>query len=144
MDVELELLRKYYFERTYPVTGGTTIGIRTITLLRLLGFQTIEIFGLDSCWKGDRHHAYSQPENDRDMRREIWLRHYRSDGDKVVQFRDDKAMQFFCSPWQVRQAEDFLALIKERGDLFRLNVHGNGLLATMLRTGAEMQRETQE
>lgn len=134
-DTELEMLKAYYFDQVYPVTGGVTIGLRAISLMRLLGFTAFEIFGLDSCWMGKVHHAYEQPENDRDMRREVWLRH---------QGRDDKSAPFICSPWHIRQAEDFLELIRQRGDHFRLNVHGNGLLATMLRTGAEIQLETQE
>ena len=129
---ELALLNAYYFERCFPVALGVTIGIRAIWLLRLLGFTSIEIFGLDSCWLEGRHHSYAQPENDRDGRRVIWLR---------PEGRDDKAQRFECATWHVRQARDFMKLITDRGDMFRLNVHGNGLLAAILRTGAEIQLE---
>jgi hypothetical protein len=43
--------------------------------------------------------------------------------------------------WQAKQAEDFLQLVKERGELFQLNVHGPGLIATIIRTGAELEIE---
>lgn len=131
---ELDLLNRYYFERTYPVTLGTTVAIRAISLLRMLGFQWIEVFGLDSCWLDDGHHAYEQVENDRDERLTVWLRPQGADGS----FRDDLAQSFVCSPWHLKQATDFQELVAERGDSFQLNVHGPGLIATMIRTGASL------
>jgi hypothetical protein len=129
---ELEMLKEFYFGRTYPVTGGTTVGIRAILLMRMLGFASMELFGFDSCWLNGANHAYEQPENARDGRIVVWLR---PDG------RDDKAAQFECAPWHVKQAQDFMELVRAHGDHFRLNVHGAGLIATMLRTGAELQIE---
>ena len=131
-DEEYDLLKEYYFKRVFPVEGGTTVGIRTIFMLRMLGFTKIEIFGLDSCWLGDRHHAFEQPEND-DKRHMVWLS---PDG------RDDKAEKFWCANWHMKQAQDFQELIKKRGDMFELRVHGDGLIAAILRIGAEIQMET--
>lgn len=136
---EHELLQEYYFKCFYPVTLGVTIGIRAISLMRMLGYRDMEIFGLDSCWLGDKHHAYAQPENDNDGAFPVWLRV--RDG---LEFRDEKAMRFVCSVWHMKQAHDFQQLIRERGHMFRFNVHGPGLLATMMRTGAMMQVETDE
>ena len=130
---EKRILDEYYFERCYPVTLGTTVAIRAISLLRMLGFLRIEIFGMDSCWLEGEHHAYSQRENDRDQRIRVTLRP--SSGDE---HRDDLATQFICAPWHVRQAEDFMKLTQERGSLLQLNVHGPGLIATMIRTGAKL------
>jgi hypothetical protein len=141
-DAEVDLLKDYYFEpkdtpdgfkNMFPVTVGTTVGVRSLSLLRMLGFTHMEIFGLDSCWLEDSHHAYAQPENNRDLRLPIWLR---------PEGRDDKAQRFMCAPWHLKQADDFMKLIRERGDLFQLNVHGPGLIATILKTGAEIQMET--
>jgi len=131
-ELEVEVLDAYYFKRYHPVTLGTTVAMRAISLLRMLGFMRIEIFGLDSCWSGDQHHAYAQPENDNERRMSVWLR---------PKDRDDKAQRFICSPWQAKQVEDFMMLVKERGNLFQLEVHGPGLIATMIRTGAEISLE---
>lgn len=131
-DQELEILNDYYFEKVHPITIGTTVGVRSISLLRMLGFARIMIFGLDSCWLDDKNHAYEQEENKNDQIIPVWLR---------PEGRDDKAQRFLCSPWMIKQAEDFLELIKIRGDLFELSVMGNGLIASMLRTGAEIQME---
>jgi len=127
---ELDMVNAFYFERCYPIVLGTTVGIRAISLLRMIGFTSIEIFGLDSCWMDDKHHSYDQPENNRDRRGEVWLR---------AKDRDDLAKKFLCAPWHMKQADDFMVLVKDRGDLFQLNVHGDGLLATIIRTGAEIE-----
>lgn len=129
---EYQTLQDFYFGKTYPVDLGTTVGVRAISVMRMLGFQTIEIFGLDSCWLDKKHHSYEQPENDRDQRIEVYLR---------PKERDDKALKFLCAPWHAKQAEDFMGLIKARGNLFQLNVHGPGLIAAIMRTGAEIQME---
>lgn len=129
-DGEFEMLKEFYFGRLNPVTIGTTVAIRAITLLCILGFMRMEIFGLDSCVLGDgNHHAYEQPENDGEPVFPIWLR---------IKDRDDLAQRFFCTVWQARQAQDFMQLVEERGNLFQARVHGPGLIATMLRLGAEM------
>lgn len=135
---ELKIIAEYYFGRMYPVTGGTTVAIRAISALNLLGFRKMDIFGLDSCWlKGD-HHAYAQPENS-DRRVTVWLRPKAKGSDSV--HRDDKAMSFECAPWHVKQAEDFMKLIRERGDYFELCVRGEGLIASILKTGASIETE---
>ncbi|MDB5555421.1 MAG: hypothetical protein JWL86_5405 [Rhizobium sp.] len=129
-DEEVKLLEDYYFKRMHPVTIGVTVTMRAISLMRMLGFMRMEIFGLDSCWSGEDHHAYEQKENNGEKTMSVWVR---------PQGRDDLAQRFICSVWQAKQAEDFMQLIKERGDLFQLNVHGPGLIATMVRTGAELE-----
>lgn len=150
-DKELEILDDYYFTRSkrstdpedapdpvgarhhFPITLGTTVSLRAISLMRMLGFVRFEIFGLDSCVLDGSHHAYAQPENDGEHTIPVWVR---------PQGRDDLARRFVCSVWQAKQAEDFMQLVKDRGDMFQLNVHGPGLIATMIRTGAEMEPET--
>ena len=131
---ELDVLNEFYFERCFPVVLGVTVGIRAISLIRMLGFTSIETFGLDSCWMSDRHHSYGQAENDRDGRVAVWLRPKGYDG---------LARRFECSPWHIRQAKDFMTLIRDRGHLFQLNVHGEGLLAAIVRTGAQIQLESE-
>lgn len=126
---ELDMIKEFYFDHCYPVTIGTTVAIRAISLMRLLGFQSFDIFGLDSCWMDKLHHSYSQQENDRDGQIEVWLR---------PDDHDEMAERFICSPWMMKQAEDFQHLIRERGNSFRLNVRGNGLIAAIMRISAEL------
>lgn len=128
---ELALLREFYFDRCHPITIGTTVGVRAISVLRMLGWSRIDVFGLDSCWLNGAHHAYEQAENN-DLMRTVWLR---------PEGRDDLAQMFTCAPWHVKQAQDFMLLVKERGSILDLNVRGSGLIASMLRTGANISTE---
>ena len=141
---ELAILDDYYLSPSpeekdklshrhhFPITMGTTVAIRAIGVMRMLGFRRFKIFGLDSCWLGDDHHGYEQKENDGEVKYPIWVR---------PQGRDDLATRFICSAWQIKQAQDFLDLIREHGELFQLSVYGPGLIATMLRLGATMESE---
>jgi hypothetical protein len=131
---ELAVLNEYYFDRVQPITGGTTVGLNAIMLLRMLGWSRLDVFGLDSCWLDNQHHAYEQAENI-EKRFKIWVR---------PEGRDDRAMCFECAPWHVKQVQDFLMLVRMRGNLFDLNLRGRGLLATMVRTCADICIEEEQ
>jgi len=133
---EADLISDYYFEQTLQISLGTTVGVRAISVLRTLGYQRFDIFGMDSCWLDGVGHAYAQQENNDDAVFDIWLRP--QDGDH---HRDDLAQHFLCSPWHAKQAEDIQNLIRERGDTFELNVRGPGLIAAMIRAGAQITIE---
>lgn len=125
---ELMLLKEYYFNHLCPIGLGTTVAIKGIQLLNLLGFKRFDIFGFDSCWMGDEHHSYPQSENDKDKYMPVWL---------TPNERPELAEQFFCAPWMMRQAVDFQKLVHDRGDDFELNVRGEGLIAATLRLSAQ-------
>lgn len=111
----------YYF----PIPGGTTVTLRAIPLLRLLGYKKFHLFGFDSCSRADQHHAYSQPENDGESYIQV------SCGDKL----------FYCAAWELQQAEDFSAVVEMLGDQIDLAVYGDGLIAAMVREGARLSVE---
>jgi hypothetical protein len=123
----LSALEEYYLGRYYLIPGGTTVTIRTIMLLTMLGFRWMEMYGFDSCWMDKQHHAYPQAMNDRDGRGRI-----------VVEGRE-----FRVAGWHVRQAKDFMELVKALGEVsgFNLTVHGDGLIAYLIATGAKLQWE---
>lgn len=133
---EQGMLADYYDHRFCIVecgsTGGTTVMLRSIVLMATLGFYRMDIYGMDSCWLGDAHHAYPQAENDRDRRLTITTIPKR--GDVVL----GEPREFVCDPWHLRQAEEFQTLVKDLGDHFALNVHGDGLLAHIVKTGASL------
>lgn len=135
---EESMLREYYDGRFVVVqcgtTGGTTVMLRSIVLLATLGFYRMDIYGMDSCWLENAHHAYDQPENNQDKRLTITTIPRMRDGQQL----DHLAKTFECDPWHLRQAEEFQTLIANLGAHFALNVHGRGLLAHILQTGASL------
>lgn len=123
-------LDNYYFGHWHGVGGGTTVAMRGLALLRTLGYTRFDVFGVDSCWRGESHHAVHQPENSRDQR---FVFNAYPTGHK------ERARQFIVSPWMLKQLEDFLQLIRIAGDQFLLNIHGDGLLAFALEQAADLE-----
>jgi hypothetical protein len=124
------VLDGYYLGHWHNVGGGTTVGTRALVLLRTLGFVRFDLFGMDSCWQDDVHHAYAQPENDHDQRLRITA---------APAGHPELARVFWCAPWHLQQLQDFLQLVRLHGDAFVLTVHGDGLLAYALTSSADVQ-----
>ena len=122
-ETEVEILDEYYLGTNYvPIAGGSTVALRAIGLLRTLGYQYMDLFGVDSCYMDGKHHAYEQPEND-DFETK-----------KVVY----AGQTFICAQWMVKQYRDFLGFLSRDGNQFFINVHGDGLLAYALRVNAQV------
>jgi hypothetical protein len=131
------IIKARYDGHYHAVGGGTTVMLRAITLLRMLGFYRQDIYGMDSCWLEGKHHAYGQPENDRDQAMPVWLvPRDPTTGER----REDLKRKFLCDPWHMKQHEEFCTMVKAMGSAFLLNVHGDGLIANTVRMGAELVR----
>jgi len=122
-DVE-KILDEYYLGRYNIIVGGSTVMLRAIMLTRLLGYQQFEIFGFDSCLLGGEHHSYEQKENDKTPVFKLYC--------------DDK--EFMVSGWMGKQALDFQKLVEHCGHLFKCNVHGDGLIAHIMKTGYKFRK----
>jgi len=120
---------KEYYPQYWPIPGGSTVLLRAIPLLRLLGFHRFHLFGCDSCLSGDVHHAYSQPENDDRV---------------VIPIMVTGGRVFYCHPWMAAQAREWVTMIQKIGDVIDVIVHGDGLLAHIIDTGAQIAPETEE
>ncbi len=105
----------------YSVPGGSTVTLRAIQLLLMLGYHRMHLFGFDSCLRGDTHHAFPQPENDQAMVIPVNL------GGRTFQ----------CHPSMISQAREFMDLVRCLGDEIDLEVYGDGLISHLIRTGAE-------
>jgi hypothetical protein len=124
------VLDEYYMGQWAPTPGGTTVILRAISVLRMMGFLRFDLFGVDSCFMGEKHHAYAQPENETD---------------KAYPFKvhptghPELARTFSCAPWHIAQLECFLQNVRINGQHFLLNVHGDGLLAYALSASAAVE-----
>lgn len=130
-----ELLDAHYLGQWFGVGGGVTVATRAIGMLRTLGYLRFDLFGVDSCWMHGVHHAFPQHENELD---------------RLIQFKvqpeghPELQRVFECSPWMVKQFEDFLSTIRVNGSHFRLNVHGDGLIAYALNACASLAVSVQD
>ena len=107
----------------YGIPGGSTVLLRAIPLLRLLGYKRFHLFGCDSCLSEGEHHAYVQTENDGGLVVPV------SVGGRV----------FHCTTWMAAQAHEFMDTIKFLGDEIEIATYGDGLLNHILQTGALME-----
>lgn len=121
---EKEILDNYYMGQWLPIIGGSTVILRSIWILRMLGFTEIDIYGFDSCMKEDQHHAYDQPENDASPVMKVTC----------------AGKEFYASAWMLSQADDFMHFVKKLGEHFQLNVHGDGLISHIIHEGAGYER----
>ena len=98
---------------TWLIGGGTTVGMNAIALAFLSGYRQIHLYGFDSCYRDGAHHAYSQPLNDGERASEALY----------------NGKTYFCAPWMVGQAQDFLKVVPGyMDDGAVITVHGTGLL----------------
>lgn len=123
-----------YCKQWWTVLGGTTVLLRTIPLLRMLGYRKFHLFGCDSCVSEKEHHAYEQKENDK----EFVLR-------TVLSVKGEPTgREFYTTGWQIVQAHEFMGLVQFMCEDIDMQVYGDGLLAYILRTGAEFTTEEKE
>lgn len=123
LSAENETLVREVAGAFFPVPGGSTVVLRAIPLMRMLGFRRMHVFGFDSCiFPEGAHHAYTQAEND---------------GDAVIPVTCGGRV-FLCAPWMVSQASEFRDLVRLLGDEVELAIYGDGLIAHMLATGASL------
>lgn len=115
-----EVLKEFPGEH-FPVNGGSTVMLRAIPLLRMLGFKKFHIYGWDSCLMDGAHHAYAQEENDEQDLTSITI------GDRV----------FRCRMWMAGQAQEFITIQKMIADEVEMAVYGDGLIAAIIKQASE-------
>lgn len=128
-DEALGILDEYYGSinrQWFPSPGGSTVMLRAFPLLRMLGFHQFEVYGFDSCIMNEQHHAYPQDENSNDGIEERRL---------LVSCGGDV---FKTTAWQASQAQEFIDLMRMMGEELDLIVHGNGLIANIIKSAAAL------
>lgn len=128
----LSWVKEHYgvmYEDWFPSPGGSTVGLRALMLLRMLGFNKIHLYGMDSCVLPERdHHAYEQKENDYlDEKGTIPL--VIGDGTKYRKV-------FQCQPWHAYQLREFEMMVPHMADDTKLAVYGDGAIAYLIEANA--------
>lgn len=103
---------------THLLGGGTTVAMKAMLAADLWGYKGIHLYGVDSSYTGDAHHAYEQSLNA---------------GERIMNVLCGEQM-FRCAPWMVTQANDFQVLanyVTQRGRV--VTVNGEGLLPSLAR-----------
>lgn len=102
---------------TPMIGGGTTTGVRAITLLYTMGFRRFELFGYDSCLQN----GVLRVNGDRPR-----------EGDDTVHEIVVNNKLFFCNPTMTEQAAHFQDLFVSMPDI-QIRSHGGGLITEILK-----------
>lgn len=110
----------------HGISGGCTVGLRSINISLMLGYTNLHMFGFDSCMSDEECHAYAVSQTEKDGFGKLWtvkLRDIIKDdgegpGDKVYK----------CLGYQLAQADNFKSFFMHFGKTFTPTFHGEGLL----------------
>lgn len=106
----------YYVPGERPIQavgGGVTVGLIALSVAYTQGFRKMHLYGYDSSYQRDDHHAYEQKQND---------------GEPVLEARVG-GRTFMAAPWMIMQANQFQELACQLMQLdCQISVHGTGLL----------------
>jgi uncharacterized Rossmann fold enzyme len=110
---EKRILNAYYQKRWLSIFGGSSVGPRAIFIAYLLGIRHLDVYGLDGCLIGRRHHPYAQSQNDFETQ-------------YVVQV---SRRRFRMHGWMLKQLDEWLQLGSLIPNDLKLTLHGNGVIA---------------
>lgn len=108
------------------IGGGTTVGVKAMAAAFALGFRRIHLFGFDSSYRSDEHHAYPQALNDGEETYEVTV------GNRI----------FRAAGWMLGQVKNFghiAPMLAAEG--CEITVHGDGLLPAVAHDMAGQMRE---
>jgi uncharacterized Rossmann fold enzyme len=100
------------------IGGGTTSGLRAISLFYVLGYRQFELFGFDSCNDGELLRVNGEG---------------LKEGDKLIEVKiDPKGETFYCNTAMALQAEHFQTYYDYLPDA-TFKAHGRGLIQAIIK-----------
>lgn len=105
-------------EAKFIVGGGSTVTLRAIPLAAILGFSDIHLYGFDSSFEADQH-AYNLNKGDPGLGEDIEV--------------SVNGRKFTTTLQLLAQAQQFMQMKDRFPGMFRCSVHGDGMVAEMMR-----------
>ena len=130
------LKRKKRDDKIFFVQGGSTSGMRGITLAYLCGFRKLNLFGYDSClrvpegFRVDDHGAPMIKPEDQLLK----ITGEKNEKELLVAVVEDR--KFFCDPAMALQGNEFIPQVQAMGDV-RVRVFGDGFIPHASRVAAK-------
>lgn len=123
-----EILALYDDRPIILMGGGSTVALRAMNAAYILGYRNIHMYGVDSSWAEDgSDHAYVKHDGPEPI------------CETVIR---DGGGRYRCSPWMIKQAEDFKEWYpKLRALGCRVYVHGTGLIPDLAKRMNQIVRE---
>lgn len=124
------------------IGGGCTVGLRTISICILLGYNNIHLFGFDSCLgENEEHHAYGLTDSNE-------MAGLLGENGKIYTVRmglDGPGQQAYkCMGYQLAQLHHFNEFYRTHMHIFTPTVHGGGMIAHSMELIKENLKREQE
>lgn len=110
----------------HGISGGCTVGLRSINLAIMLGYTNLHLFGYDSCMSDEECHAYKVSEEERISFGKLWKVKLKDIDKNDGEGPGDRV--YSCLGYQLAQANNFREFYLNFGRLFTPTFHGDGLL----------------
>ena len=115
---DINIIQTLYGKTGYaPLEGGTMAGLRAIPLASLLGYQTIEFYGFDSCFFN-----YDKDGNP------IYYSYDKKRLENIMECKTDDGRVFESTPVFASQARQFIKW-KNKFEWLKMIIHGDSLTA---------------
>ena len=115
-DGDLEFL-KSVDDRYMAISGGCTVGLRSLNIAVGMGYKNIHFFGFDSCVDLDKHHAY-EFNSDEKLGRLY-----------EVKLDSSSSKTYICEGYHLGQVRDFQDFYFYHRKKFNPVFHGSGYLS---------------
>lgn len=116
-------------ERKIMIGGGCTVGTRAMIMAMCLGFWNQHLFGYDSCIRPDAHHAYDYSTPDEQLGTV-----------RPIKIGGPNGREFMMASYMVGQLFDFKQIIDRLGHKLRVTVHGDGVLAELMKQAGDLAK----
>lgn len=106
------------------IGGGCTVGLRAISISIMLGYTNVHIFGMDSCIDGDKHHAYSFSDPEKEALGTIY----------PIKIGTNTPIEktYYCAGYQLAQVSHFKEFYSAHHHVFTPTFHGPGVLTDFM------------
>lgn len=95
------------------ISGGSTVGMVSLSIAYTLGYRHMHLFGYDSCYQHEQGHAYPQPLNDDERTIEV----------------DVYDRTFIAAPWMIAQVSEYMLLAPTLIEMgCEITTYGDGML----------------
>lgn len=117
------------------IGGGCTVGMRALSIVLLMGYSNVHLFGFDSCLgDDDSHHAYGFSTSVEELGTLY-----------EVKLDPDCDKMYKAAGYQIAQVQDFKDMYMRYNNMFTPVFHGNGLLPDMMANiNLEIAKQTKE
>ena len=126
------------YDKEPLVQGGSSVVLRALPIAILLGYYEMHFFGFDSCFETpEENHAYDAGAHS--LEHELTKVRIALPGDDP-----EKAREFLTHVAWLVQARDFQEMCKGMGHLFHPVIHGDGMIAEIMRQAAILQSRQEQ